>query len=694
MNYTKKLVSTLLITAMLLPSVPAAFGAAEASKTDIHGIWAESQVSEWIDKGYVKGYEDGSFKPSNTITRAEFITLINRSYGFTETATVSFSDVSSSNWIYAEVSKAIKAGYIKGYANGTFGANNPISRQEAAVIVDRLLNLSETGNAGTTFTDSSSIAWWAKAAVEAGAANGILKGYANDTNFKPNQPLTRAEAVVVLYRSVTVKETLENTPDNGATTPTPAPTTIPSTPAPTMPSTGGSDTTAPTLSGVTIGQILYGDDINGKSNEKGHLFLVPATTAATLTALNQAVDAFVGRKQSVEAAASATITTAGLQAGSYVVYAVDSSNNISIASNEIVMNKKQLTTADPATLASVKMYDGTTSASVTANLLIGVVGDDAVTVNAVATYNDAAIGTGKTITVVYTLSGADAGNYIEPVSYSVNTGVISKAPLSIEEPVLSLVESLERNSVIEVSAGELLGVVAGEDVTVSVEALYLTDDDLVNARPLTIVYTLSGADSGNYIAPTDNTNYLAYVQFHQDMGIIIDLITNFKVYDGTKESVVLAGSRVGSCEGEGICPGDDATVFGAGTYNDKNVGVNKEITVSYVIRGADFNNYLAPEPITVNTGAIIAKQLTIAPPVLPTKVYDGTATAVLTPGTLIGVVEGDDVTVHAAATYNNAEIGTNKQVKIVYTLSGDDAGNYIVPASITVNTGRIVDGPQ
>lgn len=57
-------------------------------------------------------------------------------------------------------------------------------------------------------------------------------------------------------------------------------------------------------------------------------------------------------------------------------------------------------------------------------------------------------------------------------------------------------------------------------------------------------------------------------------------------------------------------------------------------------------------------------------------------------------MDGEDVTVHAVATYNNAEIGTNKQVKIVYTLSGDDAGNYIAPASITINTGRIVDGPQ
>lgn len=84
----------------------------------------------------------------------------------------------------------------------------------------------------------------------------------------------------------------------------------------------------------------------------------------------------------------------------------------------------QLTISDP-TLTLSKPYDGNTTAAVTAGTLSGVVSPDAVTVSAVATYDTASVGTGKTITVVYTLGGAEAANYTKPVDYTVSTGVIT-----------------------------------------------------------------------------------------------------------------------------------------------------------------------------------------------------------------------------------------------------------------------------
>jgi hypothetical protein len=170
--------------------------------TDVSGHWAENQISDWTARGLIKGYEDGTFKPDNTITRAEFIALVNRSFEFSEEASISFSDVASSNWAYTEVAKAVKAGYITGYEDGTFGASKPISRQEVAVIVARLLKLSATASAGTSFQDASSIADWAKDAVNMAVANHILNGYSADNSFKPTNPITRAEAVVTLDRAV------------------------------------------------------------------------------------------------------------------------------------------------------------------------------------------------------------------------------------------------------------------------------------------------------------------------------------------------------------------------------------------------------------------------------------------------------------------------------------------------------------
>jgi hypothetical protein len=184
--------------------------ASAASVTDIKGHWAERQIGVWVDKGLIIGYEDGSFNPNNSITRAEFIALINRSFGFSEEAAISFSDVASSNWAYSEVAKAVKAGYITGYEDGTVGASKPISRQEVAVIVDRLLGLTHSQSAASSFTDSDSIALWAKGSVDAAVVKGILQGYAEDNSFKPGNSTTRAEAVVTLDRALASKVTAYN----------------------------------------------------------------------------------------------------------------------------------------------------------------------------------------------------------------------------------------------------------------------------------------------------------------------------------------------------------------------------------------------------------------------------------------------------------------------------------------------------
>lgn len=196
---------------MLFLSFNSAF--AIAATSDSKGHWAESQISRWIDEGFLIGYPDGSSKPDQAITRAEFITFINRSFGFSEEAPISFSDISSSDWAYTEVAKAVKAGYLIGYGDETIGASNSISRQEVAVIVDRLLNLPETASTGTSFQGDSLIAVWAKDAVDRVVSSEIMVGYGADNSFKPTKSATRAEAIVTLDRAISFK-------DIGTTVPT------------------------------------------------------------------------------------------------------------------------------------------------------------------------------------------------------------------------------------------------------------------------------------------------------------------------------------------------------------------------------------------------------------------------------------------------------------------------------------------
>src|SRR5690242_4954795 len=77
---------------------------ASSNLVDIQGHWAQNQISSWVEKDLAKGYEDHSFRPNNTITRAEFITLVNRYFGFIDVSSVSFSDVKSGDWYADEVS--------------------------------------------------------------------------------------------------------------------------------------------------------------------------------------------------------------------------------------------------------------------------------------------------------------------------------------------------------------------------------------------------------------------------------------------------------------------------------------------------------------------------------------------------------------------------------------------------------------
>ncbi|WP_391572524.1 DUF4838 domain-containing protein, partial [Cohnella sp.] len=169
--------------------------------TDIQGHWAQKQVSEWWREGLVKGYSDGSFRPDEPVSRAETMALVNRSFGYVESAPISFADLKISDWAYEDAAKAVKAGYLSGYEDGTIGAGKPVSRQEMAVILTRLLKQEETDNrAADRFRDAMEIAPWSKKAVNAAVSAGMMLG--NGNRFMPMASLTRAELVVILDRAL------------------------------------------------------------------------------------------------------------------------------------------------------------------------------------------------------------------------------------------------------------------------------------------------------------------------------------------------------------------------------------------------------------------------------------------------------------------------------------------------------------
>ncbi|MHA6534299.1 S-layer homology domain-containing protein [Paenibacillus sp. BAC0078] len=169
------------------------------SANDTSGHWAESVLKEWQEQGLLTGYQDGSLQPDLKITRAEFAALINKSFGYTDTATISYTDVKSSNWFYADIAKATAAGYINGFPDQSFRPNQPLTREQMAVIVGSILKLSET-TAPSAFSDTAAGHEWSKKQINAIAQAGLMLG--NGQQFRPLATATRAEAVSVLDRAL------------------------------------------------------------------------------------------------------------------------------------------------------------------------------------------------------------------------------------------------------------------------------------------------------------------------------------------------------------------------------------------------------------------------------------------------------------------------------------------------------------
>ena len=169
---------------------------------DVSGHWAADQINEAVERGYFTGYEDETFKPNDPITRAEFAVIINRAINLdaSESVPSQLMDISN-HWAKEAIEKTQKAGIVSGYDDGTFRPNNKVSRAEIAAMVSRALQLDPIVNESTGFTDEGQIPNWAKGYVVVMKEYGIITGREGN-KFAPAANITRAEAAVILLRSV------------------------------------------------------------------------------------------------------------------------------------------------------------------------------------------------------------------------------------------------------------------------------------------------------------------------------------------------------------------------------------------------------------------------------------------------------------------------------------------------------------
>jgi len=112
------------------------------SFTDVEeGMWYEAAIETLAGRGIICGYPDGSFNPDKAITRAEFTAIAIR-FANTKSGNSEFTDVPKDYWAYDEIAAATDYGWITGYPDGTYKPDNTISRAEVATIVNRMLGRS------------------------------------------------------------------------------------------------------------------------------------------------------------------------------------------------------------------------------------------------------------------------------------------------------------------------------------------------------------------------------------------------------------------------------------------------------------------------------------------------------------------------------------------------------------------------
>ncbi|MBR0598271.1 S-layer homology domain-containing protein [Sinanaerobacter chloroacetimidivorans] len=178
-------------------------GYQEVSFQDVNGHWSETNIRYLSARGIINGKAENKFMPNDSITRAEFVTILGNKLGvdFSKYSQSSFSDVRPADWFAGAVAWASGNGIVTG-SDGKFRPNDRINRQEMAVVLDRYMTDIEKRSMPqetktSVFYDQNKIASYAKASVSKMQQLGIINGKTS-TSFAPDDYATRGEAAKMI----------------------------------------------------------------------------------------------------------------------------------------------------------------------------------------------------------------------------------------------------------------------------------------------------------------------------------------------------------------------------------------------------------------------------------------------------------------------------------------------------------------
>ena len=175
--------------------------------SDIQGNWAQSFITALAARGIIQGFPDGTFRPDAPVTRAEFAAMIGKAFQKNPVReAISFVDVPPNYWATGAIQSAYQTGFLAGYPNNVFMPSQEISRVQVLVSLTNGLGLSakaeSAGVLDASFQDAAQIPDYARTPVAAATENRLVVNYPNVALLNPNQVATRADVAAFIYQAL------------------------------------------------------------------------------------------------------------------------------------------------------------------------------------------------------------------------------------------------------------------------------------------------------------------------------------------------------------------------------------------------------------------------------------------------------------------------------------------------------------
>ncbi len=172
--------------------------------SDTRGHWAEQYIGLLQKRGTIGGFPDGSFKPNDYITRAQFAAIATRALKLPPAGRpANFRDVPAKYWAANAISQVSDAGLVTGFPDGSFRPEDKITRAQALVILAKALqNPNADTSALSRYKDGGSVPTWALPSVAKAANANIIVSYPDSESIKPNELATRADVAALTYQTM------------------------------------------------------------------------------------------------------------------------------------------------------------------------------------------------------------------------------------------------------------------------------------------------------------------------------------------------------------------------------------------------------------------------------------------------------------------------------------------------------------